>query len=172
MGRQRRDKDGLTPNERLFTELVCRGMQPAAAYRQAGYGSRGCEKDVASNALKKLAEPAIVRHRAEWLRQARISDIDTPGQAVAATLQAINEAEADRNWTAIAALQRLRYQHNGIAEKTTVTVEHVMPDGELLRRIAASDPGKMALLESLLRPATFAEPEVLELAAEPVDEAK
>jgi hypothetical protein len=94
-----------------------------------------------------------------WLARARISEVDSVGQAVSTTLQAVNEAVDDRNWTAIAALQRLRYQHLGIAEKSHVTVEHVISDADLLRRITGGDEQKMGLLSSLLRPATFSQRE-------------
>jgi hypothetical protein len=107
------------------------------------------------HAYEKAQQPAIVGYMANWLAQARISDLDSPGAAVSGVLSDLTEARADRNWTATAALNRLRYQHNGIAERTTVTIEAGMSDLELLRRIAGDDKAKLGSLKALLKPATF-----------------
>lgn len=155
MSREKRLPGGLTHRERTFAELMCKGMRPRDAYRQAGFAKRATDKQASDNASTKAKQPAIIKYMAEWLNRARISDIDSPGAAVAKTLDAINEASDDRNWTAIAALQRLRYQHNGIAERTSVQIEATFSDADILARLANNDPARLAQLRSLLAPASF-----------------
>jgi hypothetical protein len=176
MSRERRDKDGLTVRERKFALLMCKGMRIKEAYIQAGYGDRlppdERQQNAVNNAYQKAKQPQIVTWMADWLHQARISDLDSPGAAVSQTLQAINEATDDRNWTAIAALQRLRYQHNGIAEKTQISIEASISDADLLRRIAGDDNDKQGLLSTMLRPATFShgEKQPLVIEHQPADD--
>jgi hypothetical protein len=159
MSRERRDKDGLTHRERKFALLMCKGMRIKEAYINAGYGDRlkpeQRDANAANNAYTKARQPQIVGFMSNWLAQARISDLDSPGAAVARTLRYLDKAEQDGNWTATAALQRLAYQHNGIAEKTTISIEASVNDADLLRRIAGDDSEKMGLLSGLLRPASF-----------------
>jgi hypothetical protein len=148
-------------------------MRPKDAYIQAGYGSRYTGADLQEYANKhcygKAEQAHIVGYMATWLQQARISDIDNPAAAVSDVVRAFHKAIDQDNLTAAAALGRLRFQANGIAEKTQLTVEHVISDADLLKRITGGDEQKMGLLSSLLRPATFNQDPVklLELAAEP-----
>lgn len=159
MSREKRLPSGLTAREQRFAELMAKGTRPKDAYIQAGYGDRMKPAERAGyankEAYRKAEQPAIVRYMAEWLARARISDLDSPGAAVSRTLRYLNQAEDAGNQTALAALQRLAYQHNGIAERTQISVEAVISDADLLRRIAGEDEAKTGLLMSLLRPATF-----------------
>lgn len=155
MSREKRLPDGLTARERIFAELMCKGMRPKDAYRQAGFAKRATEKQATNNAAAKAQQPAIVAHMAGWLRQARISDIDSPGEAVSDVKQAFYKAIDMDNLTAAAALGRLRFQANGIAEKTSITIEATFSDVDLLRRIAGDDEQKVGLLKSLLSTETF-----------------
>ena len=171
MSREKRLPDGLTARERIFAELMCKGMRPRDAYRQAGLGPRMTDKQASDAAAIKGKQPAIIGWMAQWLRQARISDIDSPGAAVNDVVHAFHEARDTGNLTAAAALGRLRFQANGIAERTTINLEATVSDADLLRRIAGDDNSKAALLSSMLRPATFQRPLVIEHQAdEPVDE--
>lgn len=146
---------GLTARDRKFAELMCAGARPKDAYVRAGFGSRATDEQINSAAYRKAKQPQIVNYQAQYLARARISDLDSAGAAVATTLEAINEAKDDRNWTAIAALQRLRYQHNGIAERTTVQIEGTFSDLDILSRLANGDPQRLAQLRSLLAPSSF-----------------
>ena len=158
--------DGLTQKERFFAEQLCRGSRPPEAYELAGYvGAYGPDHKPRSVCYAKAKEPRIVAYMQQWLKRARISDIDSPGAAVSDTLRFISQAEDDRNQTALAALQRLRYQHNGIAEKHQVQIEHTFTDAELLLRILGGDAARlnspeMSSLAALLSPESFDEPPV------------
>jgi hypothetical protein len=159
MSREKRLPSGLTYREQRFAELMCKGVRPGDAYVQAGYGDRLKPAERAENANKnayaKAQQPAIVGYMGQWLARARISDLDSPGAAVSRVLRHITMAEDAENWTALAALDRLAYQHNGIAERTQISVEAVISDHDLLKRIAGEDQAKLGLLTSLLQPATF-----------------
>ena len=177
MSREKRLANGMTAREMRFAELMCRGVRVKDAYIQAGYGDRlkpeQREENAKNNAYQKARKPQIVTYMANWLARARISDLDSPGAAVSRVLKHIAMAEDDRNMTALAALDRLAYQHNAIAERTTVTIEAGVSDIDLLRRIAGDDEAKMGSLKALLRPATFQNVSddtlLIEGSAEPVE---
>jgi len=154
---------------------MCKGVRPKDAFLQAGYCERtpieGKAEQANKECYRKAEQPHITRYMATWLRQARLSDIDSPGAAMSDVVRAFHKAIDMDNLTAAAALGRLRFQGNGIAERTTINLEATISDQDLLRRIAGEDNDKQALLNSLLRPSTFqrqAEPLVIE--HQPADE--
>lgn len=159
MSREKRLPSGLTHREEQFAQLMCKGMRPKDAFLLAGYCERtpidGRAEQANKECYRKAEQPHIARYMAEWLGRARISDIDSPGAAVSDVVRAFHKAVDMDNLTAAAALGRLRFQANGIAERTVLNLEATISDADLLRRLAGGDDGKVALLSNMLKPATF-----------------
>src|SRR5262245_45932190 len=101
-----RDDAGLTPREARYCSLVAQGYSQADAFRTAFNASKLKPEQVYERAWRLSKRPKIMGRVRELLIAARLSDIDSVGQAVQRTLHALHEAERDRQWTAFAALNR------------------------------------------------------------------
>jgi hypothetical protein len=149
MGKQPRDKDGLSPKEARAAALRAQGWSQAQAYRHA-FNARELERSTLdSRASVVFKRPAMEKRVRSLLDAANIQDIDSVGRAFADLQEDLAEAKADRNWTAVAALGRLRLQVLGmLKENVALTVEQRTDDDSLIARLAGDDKD---LAESLRR---------------------
>ena len=150
----------LTPQQAAFAQGLARGLSQADSYRAAYDVKPQTKAKSIHESASRLARDINVQSRVrELLKEARISDIDTVGEAWDHLLKLINKAEDEGNMTACAALMRQRLQGLGAIANHHVTVKHesTLSDEELVRRIAGGDKEKAAILLSLLTPDSFDE---------------
>ena len=160
MPKKLRDQDGLTPNEAKFAKLLCQGLTQHEAYQRAWPGSRSTPKQIDTRASLIANKPEIKRRVREILAQMKVSDLDSAGQAFKDVLSALEQAQAAKNWTAVAQLSRLRLDCHGML-KTSVgdrTGLSSISDANLLEALAGSNVELRKELEKLLGRDTFEKP--------------
>ncbi len=103
-----------------------------------------------------MHHPSVADFVAEILREARIEDLDTAQKAFSDLLRDIEAARQAENWTAVAALSRMRLTYHGLL-KDRILIDHVerMSDAELIERISGGDPRRAELARELIGPASF-----------------
>jgi hypothetical protein len=141
--------DRLTPKEERAAALRARGYSQADAYRATHNVSRATAKTIHEKASRLFARKEIRARVRDILREARIEDIDSIGQAFSDILDDIQAAREARNWAAVMAGQRLRAQVHGMLIQK-VRIEDNTSDEELIRRLSGGDPAKAAVLYEIL----------------------
>ncbi len=142
---------GLTPKQAKFAAFLAQGYTQAAAYRAAYDASAMKDATVHQEACRLARDPNVAARLRELLEDARIEDLDNAQRAFLDLLQDIESARSAENWTALAALQRMRMTYHGLL-KDRVVMEHEGPahDEEIIRAIANGDERKAAMLREIL----------------------
>jgi hypothetical protein len=146
--------EGLKPAHEKFAVLLAKGLNQTEAYRES-HNTEGLTNQRISERASKLAARGPIKARVrELLRQAKVSDIDSVGQAFNDILKDIEEARQAKNWTAVAQLSRLRVQcHGMILDKGMILAPGSdMTDAQLIARIAGGDEEVAARLRFVLGP--------------------
>ena len=143
--------DKLTVRAERFALLLALGETKVDAYRQT-HKIKGKSEQAINDAAGRLAhKPRIAARCATVLAEMRITDLDCAGSWWADLAGFIKKASAAANWTAVAALMRLRGQGLGVlAETVVLRQEDSLSDAELVKRLAGRDPGKTATLLGVL----------------------
>ncbi|MQA65025.1 MAG: hypothetical protein GEU76_03855 [Alphaproteobacteria bacterium] len=146
--------EGLKPAHEKFAVLLAKGLNQADAYR----GSHNCDgltnQRIGERASKLAARGPIKARVRALLRQAKVSDLDSVGQAFKDILKDIEEARQAKNWTAVAQMSRLRVQcHGMILDKGMILSPTAdMTDAQLITRIAGGDEELAARIKFILGP--------------------
>ena len=148
---KRIELDGLTPEESNAARLRAQGLSQVESYRRAFDVQRMKPKTVYEKSSKLFAKPAMQTRVEALLRDARIEDIDSVGQAFDDLLRLLAKAETEGNLTAAANLMRQRLQAHGILrDRVAFTLEEQTSDTDLLKHLAGDDPTKLAALQTIL----------------------
>ena len=90
------------------------------------------------------------------LDAARIEDLYSVGQWQADLLDDLEQARADRNWTAVAAFRRMAGQALGVLkDRVIISTEQTMPDEDLVKALAGDDENKAEILRAIIGRPTF-----------------
>ena len=147
----KRELDGLTIQEAQAAAFRAQGMSQSDAYRQAFNVTRAQPKTVHEKASRLFARDKVKARVRELLRNARVQDIDSVGEAFDHLLRLIQKAETDGNLNAAAQLMRQRLQTHGMLRDTVVlTSESQLTDEQLIEKLAGDDPAKLAAARMLL----------------------
>lgn len=150
MGR-RATSDGCTPNELVFAKLLVFGETQVSAFQKAFRLRDALAKNVADRAQRLANTARVVAAKQTILSELRQEDLDSVGATLLDLLRYMRQAEADKNWTALAAFTRLRMAAKGMLTETTVVLrEQSMSDETLVKQLAKGDPAKTATLTALL----------------------
>lgn len=142
----------LTPKQAKFVACMAKGMIARDAYRQAYDVAPGTEdKCIAADAAQLKRRPNISLALREALRAARAQDIDSAGEIIADTKEAIQRASDAGQMAAVMSGLRLRGNWAGI-EKQTITLrpENLLSDQDLVERLAGEDERRIAAAKVLL----------------------
>ena len=142
---------GLTAKQERFAALLAQGYTQAGAYR-ASYDAKNMkDATVHQEACRLARDPNVAARLRELLEDARISDLDNAQRAFLDLLQDIESARSAENWTALAALQRMRMTYHGLL-KDRVIMEHHGPahDEEIIKAIAGDNERLAAMLRDHL----------------------
>ena len=135
----------LTPREAQAAAYRAQGMSQSDAYRKAYNCRRAQQKTIHEKASRLFARDRVRTRVRELLRQARVEDIDSIGQAFDHLLRLLGKAEDDGNYNAAAQLMRQRLQAHGILrDRVVLTAESRLTDAQLVERLAGEDPVRLA----------------------------
>ncbi len=148
---KRVELDGLTPEESNAAKLRAQGLSQVESYRRAFDVKRMKPKTVYEKSSKLFAKPAMQTRVEALLRDAKVEDLDSIGQAVDDLLQLITKCVEEGNLTAAANLMRQRLQvHGALRDRLLITPEEQASDADLIERLAGDDPAKAAALRQVL----------------------
>jgi hypothetical protein len=151
MAKMPRDDDGLSPQESRAAALRAQGWTQADAYRQAFDIKRAKQKTIIEKASRLFAKSNMKARVRELLKAARVTDIESVGEAFSTMLEDMQAARFDGNHNAVAQFSRLKLQaHGALRDKVSMTIEERASDLDLIQRLAAGDPQKGAALRVLL----------------------
>jgi hypothetical protein len=160
MPRKLKDADGLTPNEARFAFYLCEGQSQKDAFKKAWPKSRATAASIHERASHLANSPAIKARCREILSQKKLSDLDNAPQAFKDLLSALQAATDARNWTAVAALSRLRLDCLGLLKSSHAGMaDHGLSDEILLDKLAGSNPELRKQLKGLLGSDNFETPD-------------
>ncbi len=149
--------DGLTAKQREFARLVACGHTQADAYRRAYDVKRAKPETVARNASKLMHNTYVATRVRELLKQARVEDIVSVGEAVKFILEGRERAIMAGNSTAEAAFTLQLTKVTGMnRESVLVGAEKSESDDELVARLSGGDPHKATMLRSIIGKDSFA----------------
>lgn len=144
-----------------YAKLIASGTDELDAWRQC-FPARA----------KKLAEQSVYNAHSTWRNDPivmkavhaataniNVGELDNPAMHHMRVLEARRKAYADKNWTAVAAMDRLVTSHLGMGkDNLSINDERILPDSELLRRIAKLTGQEQSALEPLIAPNGFDKP--------------
>jgi hypothetical protein len=143
--------DELTPQQAQAAVYRAQGMSQSDAYRRAYNVRRAKPKTVHEKASRLFAQDKMKARVRELLRQARVTDIDSVGQAFDHLLRLLEKAEQDGNYNAAAQLMRQRLQTHGLLrDRIVLSAESQLTDEQLLERLSGGDPERLAAARVLL----------------------
>jgi hypothetical protein len=120
-------------------------MSQSDAYRRAYNVQRAKPKTVHEKASRLFARDKVKARVRELLRQARVTDIDSVGEAFDHLLRLLEKAEKDGNYNAAAQLMRQRLQTHGLLrDRIVLSAESQLSDEQLLERLSGGDPERLA----------------------------
>ncbi len=142
---------GLTAKQEHFAALLAQGYTQSAAYRASYDASAMKDATVHQEACRLARDPNVAARLRELLEDARIEDLDSAQRAFLDLLEDIESARSAENWTALAALQRMRMTYHGLL-KDRVILEHHGPahNEEIIKALANGDPHRERLARQLL----------------------
>ncbi|MDH4032071.1 MAG: hypothetical protein OEU49_14565 [Chromatiales bacterium] len=144
--------DGLTAKQARFAALLARGYTQSAAYREA-YDADDMKPETLYPAASKLAADYNVRTRVnELLQEVRLEDLDNCRAALLDLLSDMDAARQAGNWSAVAALTRLRLQALGmLKDKLVVSGDAAsLSDKQLIDELAGNDPAKRKIVAEMI----------------------
>ena len=95
----------LTPREAQAAAYRAQGMSQSDAYRKAYNCRRAQQKTIHEKASRLFARDRVRARVRELLREARVQDIDSVGEAIDHLLRLLEKAERDGNYNAAAQLR-------------------------------------------------------------------
>lgn len=123
-----------------FALYLAQGKTQILAFQLSHPNSEATLESQYEMASKLAKDPEVVERVAELAKSYTVGDIDTVGQHYLRILDDRQEAKDAGNMTAVAALDRLLAQCQGMTnEKFTLTPAAKMTDEELARSIAGDD---------------------------------
>ena len=160
MPKKLRDADGLTPNEARFARFLCQGMTQREAYRRAWPKTRATPQQIDTRASALANRPEIRCRCREILSQMKVQDLDNAPQAYKDLLADLEQARISKNWTAVAALSRLRLDVQGMLKSSVAdrTGLGTISDENLLQQLAGDNLELRKELQKLLGRDTFEKP--------------
>ncbi len=149
-------ENGLTPAEERFVGLIARGYTQRQAAKQAFPSSKLSDSGFDDKAHRLRKRQAIEARLRALLSAARIEDLYSIGQWQADLLDDLEQARADRNWTAVAAFRRMAGQALGVLkDRVIIAHEQTMPDEDLVKALAGDDPHKAEVLRAIIGRPSF-----------------
>ena len=147
---------GLTAKQERFAALLAQGYTQSGAYR-AAYDARDMKPETVWQEASRVAHDPLVAARVrKLLEDARITDLDSAQRAFLDLLEDIASARSAGNWTAVAALQRMRMQYHGLLkDRLVLSEEQSMSDEALIKSLAGGDEAKERALREMLPPDSF-----------------
>lgn len=143
--------NGLTVREDRFAICIAVGMEQVQAYLKCFQRRGRSDNAIAIAASRLAARPTVVERAESCLAEAKAGDLDSIGQYWADLKSYIKAAASEANWTAVAALMRLRGQVIGaLVETIAVRAEQSMTDETLVKQLSKGDQAKAATLIALL----------------------
>ena len=159
MPKRLKDGDGLTPNEGRFAACLCQGMTQREAFKRAWPKTRAKPHQIDNRASALANKPEVKRRCREILSAMKISDLDSAPAAFKDLLSALQAATDARNWTAVAALSRLRLDVQGLLKSSNAGMaDRSISDETLLDKLAGSNAELRKQLQSLLGSDDFEKP--------------
>ncbi len=149
--------DEMDPKEARFCALRASGHSQSDAYRIA-WDCKRAKPESVHRMAHRIAQRVHVKSRIrELLREARITDIETVGQAYEQLLSDMQTAREQGNATALSSFTKCKFQALGLSrsEHVLVSPEKSESDDALVARLAQGDEKKAALLRQLLGKDSF-----------------
>ena len=149
--RVRDPETGLSPPEQRFAVELAKGQFQTAAYRIAFDTNPATKTTTIASKASTLAKNSAVQSVVfQLLSEARITDIDNVGRAWKDMLDALEEARAEKNYTAVAAFTRLRLTGLGSLEHNIHIRHSGLSDTQIITHLAGGDDAKWALLHEII----------------------
>lgn len=155
-----KSEDGLTPNEIRFAYLRARGHSQSEAYRQAFKPKSAKPETIWAEASRVGSKPNVLARIQEHFETMRLEDGDNAARAVHELQDCLESAIQDKNWTAVAALFRLRLQVLGVLkDRLIISPEAAMSDADLVKSLAGGDASKEKMIRAVLSKEGFDKPQ-------------
>jgi hypothetical protein len=140
---------GKQLKEQRFAFMIATGRTQVDAY-SAVFNVEGLSRDVIEKRASRLANKAGVIERGRaFLKEQNIADLDSAAECVQDLLADLRKAREAANWTAVAALTRLRGQMHGVLKDSVhVQSEQKLTDEQVAQRIAGGDLKLAAMLRA------------------------
>ena len=139
--------------------MLVQGLSQRLAYRQAFDNRKSVNERIDERASRLRNSLHVCARLQAILKAAKLTDLDSAGAAIADMLSDLSRTRAAENWTAAAAFTKIRRQPHGLMrDNLTVTMEQLMTDDDLAKRLAKGDEAKAAALRAVLGNASFDEP--------------
>ena len=145
-----RNKHGLTPKQEEFAVLYATsGLSASDAYRRAyNAGNMDC-KTIWSKASELRKHGKVAARIDGFLEQLDLAQILRAGKQVRDTIEHRDEAAAERNWTAVASLDRqLNEMSKALVSRVEIS-DHRDPD-KLVASLSHGDPEVEAALRKVI----------------------
>lgn len=140
---------GLFPNEEAFAR-ACLKHNQSDAYRlthSPEVVKRLKPEEINKRASDLANKPAVQRRVRALLDESKIQDLESIGHAFSELLTDLTAARTAKNWTAVAAFQRLKLQVLGmLKEIVMLSPEQTLSDEEIIKRLAGNNPALRAAL--------------------------
>jgi hypothetical protein len=127
------------------------GETQMSAYRKAFRHRSFTDSQISDKAYKMAKSDRVTAVRETVLKELKQSDLDSVGATMVDLLRFIRQAEEAANFTAVAALMRLRMQANAMLSDTIVLkAEEQLTDAELVKRLSGRDTSLATSLKGVL----------------------
>ena len=149
--------DEMDPKEAKFCVLRASGYNQSDAYRVA-WGRTQAKPESIHRMAHRVAQRVHVKSRIrELLREARVNDIETVGEAYNQLLEDMQTAREQNNATALASFTKTKFQAQGMMrEHLVVSGEKSETDDELIARLAQGDEHRARRLREIIGKDSFA----------------
>ncbi len=153
--------DEMDPKEARFCVLRACGHSQSDAFRIA-WGRTRAKPESIHRMAHRVGQRVHVKSRIrELLREARITDIETVGQAYEQLLSDMQTAREQGNATALSSFTKCKFSALGLSrsEHVLVSPEKSESDDALVARLAQGDEHKATMLRALIGKDTFGDGE-------------
>ena len=141
----------LNANQTKFAQAIALGSDYTQAYQQSFRCKDIPIENIRVRASKLANNPHIKAFARSFIEGLNISAIDNAQQFMLELIGDIKACRAEKKYSALAALTRIRGQVLGIIrENVNIHTEQTLSDAELVRRVAGGDEKKVALLSAVL----------------------